>query len=63
MDGLQAMTKLSTITEEINALQKVISRMELDRDFRNECSTLTLLKERLEKEKTNLESKLQSITF
>ncbi|PAF27414.1 hypothetical protein CHH61_03590 [Shouchella clausii] len=63
MNGLDASSKLSTISEEVHALHKVISKLDLDRDFRHESSTLNSLKERLEKEKSDLESKLQSVKF
>lgn len=63
MDGLQVSAKISKLSNEIGALERVLMRIEGDRDFNYEYRVLKTIKEEMRQQKSNLEDKLRSVKF
>lgn len=63
MDGLQVSAEISKLSHKIDALKRILMKVESDRDFNYECRVLRELQKELEVKKSALEDKLRSVTF
>lgn len=63
MNGLEVSAKILKLSNEIGALDKIMTRVQGDRDFSYEYRVVDGIKKGFEREKAELENKLRSISF
>lgn len=61
MNGLQASNEISKLSREIEAIERILMRVESDRDLNYESRVLKGIQKELKDNKSELESKLSSI--
>ena len=63
MNAMEAIERIDKLRNRINALERVVSYMDDDRDFRDEMAVLKELQRYAESEYSNLADKLRSVNL
>lgn len=63
MNGLEVSEKIKKFSIEIETLNKILMKVESDRDYRSEVNIVRGIVSQMEKEREVLQNKLHSVNF